>query len=256
MSRAQAGRACGGLLRVGGIRETSSSTSMAPSDPSSRMPCGCRNLPSGRETCTKCVPRVGMPLTLAAVGLLALAGVVAQRTRRSGSGSMTRPQDADYPERESDYPEMICICGMTESMHDSDSGLGHLFSAVPDRTPENPMGKTYGGHRPISARDLSRYGLAQGSAARASFSAPGKIAKATHPWFAFSVWQSSDHADRTAARVLSTLVGFDVMERYAEPGVDVWALDDEMEQILLRQYGRPPMSPESGPSIGRRPYRG
>jgi len=228
---------------------------MAPSASSPRMPCGCRNLPSGRETCTKCVPRVGLPLTLAAVGLLALAGVAAQRIRRSGSGSMTRPQDADYPALEADYPELFCICGMPESMHntDDDSGTaGHPFSVAPDRMPENPMGKAYGGDRPVSARDLGRYG----SSARASFSTPGKIAKSTHPWFAFSVWQSSDHADRTAARVLSTLVGFDVMERYADPGVDVWALDDEMEQILLRQYGRPPAFPGSGPSIGRRPYRG
>ena len=429
------------------------------SSPCACKPCGCRNLPSGPESCTACAPRARVPLALvtvgAAVGALAVAGMVAKR------GSVAR----------GGFPELLCTCGMPESMH---GPLEHAFDPAPDRVPENPVGKTYGGGRAVSARDLRRYGMSdreireiqqrgsraseaplgldrhpfasyalaremlddlgwvetarsvprgwkrpetveffntyiggvgrlvaetdepktgsyeffgpenwvgrvlkkrytepgdlsgslsrsradkkaakaaqfagvpgsirdarvlvtspsrqqgcfieephawrvrvfdQGSVARVmvaddddlyierdvpmsealeifdllvgsgplsmrdvrdamglssrrgpkggsrstSFSVSGKPGKAAHPWFTFSDWQSSDHTDKAAARVLSGIVGFDVAKRYAEPGVDPWFLDDEMEGAILRRYGRPPAYPESGPSIGRRPYRG
>jgi hypothetical protein len=120
------------------------------------------------------------------------------------------------------------------------------------------------GSGPLSGRDVrdamglsSRRGPKGGRGSRStSFSASGKPGKAVHPWFTFSDWQSSDHSDKAAARALSGIVGFDVAKRYAEPGVDPWFWDDEIEGLILHTYGRPPAYPESGPSIGRRPYRG
>lgn len=240
-----------------------------------------------------CVPRAGLPLTLAAVGILAVAGLVAQR------GSAARAYTQDDP----GFPELLCTCGMPESMH---GPLEHAFDPAPDRAPENPVGKTYGGDRAVSAHDLRRYGMSDREIRRAqqrgsraseaplgldrhpfvsyalaremlddlgwaglssrrgpkngsrstSFSVPGKPGKAVHPWFTFSDWQSSDHTDKAAARVLSGIVGFDVARRYAELGVDPWFWDDEIEGHILHAYGMPPAYPQSGPNIGRRPYSG
>jgi len=364
-------------------------------------PCGCRNLPSGPETCRVCVPRAGLPLTLAAVGVLAVAGMVAKRGSAAraeytgGSYRATRADPRDHP-GDPGFPELLCTCGMPESMH---GPLEHAFDPAPDRVPENPVGKTYGGGRAVSARDLRRYGMSDleirrvqqrgsrssasseplgldrhpfasyalaremlddlgwvetarsvprgwkrpetveffnkyiggvgrlvaesddprtgsyeffgpenwvgrvlkkryaepgdlsGSLSRSradkkaakaaqygrvdatglpsrrgpkggsksgsrstSFSVSGKPGKGIHPWFEFSAWQSSDHTDKAAARVLSRIAGFDVAKRYAEPGVDPWLWDEEIEGIILHQYGRPPMQPQSGPNLGRWPH--
>ena len=61
----------------------------------------------------------------------------------------------------------------------------------------------------------------------------------TDAWEAFSRWQSSDHTDLDAARVLSRLVGWNVAERYAEPYIDPWFWDGEIEGVIERDYGIP-----------------
>jgi hypothetical protein len=56
-------------------------------------------------------------------------------------------------------------------------------------------------------------------------------------WMAFSRWQSSDHTDYAAAAMLSRIVGWDVAAHYAEPDVDPWFWDDEIEQAVEDRYG-------------------